>query len=193
MTNDSEQSVEIVIGIPGKMGRGKVSRGSTVFEALHECGFGDFHGYSISLNGHQADENETVHEGDRVLLLKPVLGRMTVFIPNPRLPYRANLLSFWFSAAMDLWFNLKYGWPILAAIVIYLVAMSAAALWVEPNNIKTYWEALYFTWISMTTVGYGDVVPKSPSGRFIASVDGLVEIILIGVVVWLVTTSLTRR
>jgi hypothetical protein len=57
----------------------------------------------------------------------------------------------------------------------------------------SYAKALYVSWITMTTVGYGDLVPMSRWGRALASADGFMGIVLIGVVVWLVTMSLTRK
>jgi voltage-gated potassium channel len=49
------------------------------------------------------------------------------------------------------------------------------------HNIKTGGESLWWAWVSVTAVGYGDFYPVSPWGRIIASV-------LLGVGIGLVTT-----
>jgi hypothetical protein len=44
-------------------------------------------------------------------------------------------------------------------------------------------QACYVTTISMTTIGFGDFVPSTPLARLITVVDGIMGIILLGVVV----------
>ena len=64
-------------------------------------------------------------------------------------------------------FNLIY------AFVITLVISSAAMLEVENSHIDdpdekyVFHDMLYFTIVTMTTVGYGDISPKSDEGRAI--------------------------
>ena len=135
------------------------------------------------------DKNEPLNQDTILVTISPVLGAALVA------PADTTLRMFWKGAAEDFAGNLRLGFPILLLIGGYLFATAALMLDFESSNpdIKTYWDALYLTWVTMTTVGYGDIAPKSPSGRLLASADGLVGIVLIGVVLWLVTESLKRE
>jgi Ion channel len=79
------------------------------------------------------------------------------------------------------------------SIIVWLFSSAYFMKSCESEKHWSYWDSLYFTWITMTTVGYGDLTPSGTCGRVLASLDGLVGIILIGAVVWLITTSLTRK
>ena len=48
----------------------------------------------------------------------------------------------------------------------------------NPENFATFFDALYFSIVTMTTVGFGDVTPLSPSGRIVTLI-----MILTGIVV----------
>jgi voltage-gated potassium channel len=60
-------------------------------------------------------------------------------------------------------------------IIIVIVAISSLSLsWVEPNLSLI--DSLWWAVVTLTTVGYGDVTPKTIPGRFIAFLDMLVGI-----------------
>jgi len=62
-------------------------------------------------------------------------------------------------------------------VVAFAVVMAAGALIarVDPN-IHSPWDGVWWAWVTVTTVGYGDVVPTSPAGRLLGSL-----LILLGV------------
>ncbi|MDF7641568.1 potassium channel family protein [Bifidobacterium sp. ESL0784] len=86
------------------------------------------------------------------------------------------------------------GMALRGKIIIYVVACaillvfigSLAVLDAERNapgaNIQTWPEALWWTFVTITTVGYGDYTPVTPTGRIIAFVLMLAGIGIIGVV-----------
>lgn len=49
----------------------------------------------------------------------------------------------------------------------------------NPNVIRTYWDALYFSAITLTTIGYGDFVPKSNYTKMIVPIISIVGIAII--------------
>lgn len=68
-----------------------------------------------------------------------------------------------------------------SGIVILLSGVMMAIL--EPT-IKTPWDGIWWAWVTVTTVGYGDIVPHTPQGRFFG---GLV--ILMGIALFSMITA----
>ena len=82
-----------------------------------------------------------------------------------------------------------------------LIACAAAALifvesllmrLVEPETFDSYGVALWFSVVTVATVGYGDIVPKTDAGRSVASVMILFGMAWIPLVASLVVTALTQ-
>jgi voltage-gated potassium channel len=60
--------------------------------------------------------------------------------------------------------------PYLAMVM--LIVMGIAALAVEvlsPNSFDSFGDALWWSATTVTTIGYGDVVPATTGGRFVAT------------------------
>jgi hypothetical protein len=70
-------------------------------------------------------------------------------------------------------------WPILSGVVTVMVGCGAAIWRIEDWRID---EALYFTFVTGLTIGYGDFTPKHFSARLLALVIGFSGIILTGLV-----------
>lgn len=62
---------------------------------------------------------------------------------------------------------------IASAIVIIMAGVMMAVL--EPG-IDSPWDGIWWAWVTVTTVGYGDIVPVTPQGRFFGAL-----IILLGI------------
>ena len=79
----------------------------------------------------------------------------------------------------ELVYELGVIWPILSGILLVMVG-SGLAIWrIEDWRLD---EALYFTFVTGLTIGYGDFTPKHLSARLLALVIGFAGILLIGVV-----------
>ena len=75
--------------------------------------------------------------------------------------------------------QLRVVWPILSGILAAMVG-SGLAIWrIENWRLD---EALYFTFVTGLTIGYGDFTPKHVSARVLALVIGFAGIVLTGVV-----------
>ncbi|WP_425475952.1 potassium channel family protein [Mesorhizobium yinganensis] len=75
--------------------------------------------------------------------------------------------------------QLRVVWPILSGIV-FVMTGSGLVIWRIAN-----WridEALYFTFVTGLTIGYGDFTPKHVSARLLALVIGFAGIVLTGLV-----------
>jgi potassium channel subfamily K len=104
--------------------------------------------------------------------------------------FAESVPDFWNRSMRELRANARHLRPLLIALVVFVVVSALILVGVEGGS---YGKAVYLTWITMTTVGYGDFVPSNTLGRVCVSVDAFVGLILIGVIVWVVTVSLTKR
>ena len=93
-----------------------------------------------------------------VRLLRPL--RAVMFISQAGFRSRRHLLK-------NLW------WVVALASVLMIIIMGAAILDIERtvpgSNIKTPADAIWWAFVTITTVGYGDKFPVSTEGRFVAS------------------------
>lgn len=75
-----------------------------------------------------------------------------------------------------------------ATIALFSLAYHYCDLRFEQKEVKTFWEALYFSGLTFTTIGYGDITPMGLA-RFLAVLEGLFGIVLSSALV----VSLVRR
>ena len=60
--------------------------------------------------------------------------------------------------------------------LIYIFIMALIVFQVEPQTFKTFFDALYWSCVSLTTVGYGDIYAISYVGKIISMVSSLVGV-----------------
>ena len=51
------------------------------------------------------------------------------------------------------------------ALICYVILVSLLFIFVERDQDWSFTDSFYFTWVMITTVGYGDLAPKSEFGR----------------------------
>lgn len=66
--------------------------------------------------------------------------------------------------------TMAIGYILVSALVIYNV---------EPESFKTFFDAVYWATISLTTVGYGDIYPVSTIGRIVTMISSAFGIAII--------------
>ncbi|WP_077963210.1 potassium channel family protein [Ensifer adhaerens] len=79
----------------------------------------------------------------------------------------------------NLYRQLQLLWPIFSAILIVMAASGVVIGRIEDWRLD---EALYFTFVTGLTIGYGDLTPKHLSARILAMVIGFSGIVLTGLV-----------
>jgi hypothetical protein len=70
-------------------------------------------------------------------------------------------------------------WPVLSIILVIQVALGLLIGFVEGWSVG---DALYFTFVTGLTIGYGDIVPRQALARALAIGVGLLGIFLTGLI-----------
>lgn len=89
--------------------------------------------------------------------------------------------------------------PRVAAAVIAVLWLIAIVLFgvlehfVDGNTFEDVWEGMWWATQTVTTVGYGDVVPASTAGRFVGAILMIGGLSLFAVVTGTITSSFVTR
>jgi hypothetical protein len=84
-------------------------------------------------------------------------------------------------------------------IAVFLVGFSIVYLTMSHNSVHTFTQrldhtrALYFTISVFSTVGFGDITPRTDTARLVVSAQMLLDLAIIGVVVRLIFTAARSR
>jgi hypothetical protein len=70
-------------------------------------------------------------------------------------------------------------WPVLSAILAFQIALGLVIGFVEGWPLG---DAVYFTFVTGLTIGYGDIVPRQALARALAIVIGISGLFLTGVI-----------
>jgi voltage-gated potassium channel Kch len=82
----------------------------------------------------------------------------------------------------------------LAMTFVGLAAAGAAVMrLVDSQNFPSFWLAVWWALQTVTTVGYGDVVPKTVSGRIVGGVEMVIGVAFIAFVTAGVTSAVVQR
>lgn len=76
--------------------------------------------------------------------------------------------------------TLAAGYIVISALIIFNV---------EPDSFNTFFDAIYWATVSLTTVGYGDIYPVSTLGRIITMVSSLFGIAIVALPASIITAG----
>ncbi len=76
--------------------------------------------------------------------------------------------------------SLAVGYILISAIVIFNV---------EPHSFGTFFDAVYWSTVSLTTVGYGDIYPVTVLGRTVAMISSFFGIAIVALPAGIVTAE----
>ena len=82
--------------------------------------------------------------------------------------------------------------PLLAvcALAFAYVLVSALVVFnVEPETFESFFEAIYWAMVSLTTVGYGDIYPVTTAGRVVTMLSSFVGIAIIALPSGIITAG----
>jgi len=76
--------------------------------------------------------------------------------------------------------GLAVGYIVISAIIMFNV---------EPDSFRTFFDAIYWSTVSLTTVGYGDIYPVTVLGRTVAMVSSFFGIAVVALPAGIVTAE----
>jgi len=98
------------------------------------------------------------------------------------------------SLAQDLlWGYGEKPWRLALVMLVNIVIFGTVLYGVDALPGRTYWEHVYFSGITYLTVGYGDLAPATPIGRFISVLNAGVGIGTFGMLIASVTKKVMYR
>ena len=75
---------------------------------------------------------------------------------------------------------LAAGYTLISALVMFQV---------EPDSFNTFFDALYWAMVTLTTVGYGDIYPISETGRIVSMVSAFMGIAIVALPTGIITAG----
>ncbi len=78
---------------------------------------------------------------------------------------------------------------VLILITIYIFVSAMLIFQLEPNLFESFFDALYWATISITTIGYGDIYPITDIGRFITMISALMGVAVIALPSGMITAA----
>lgn len=76
--------------------------------------------------------------------------------------------------------SLAVGYIVVSALIVFNV---------EPDSFETFFDAIYWATVSLTTVGYGDICPVTVLGRTVAMVSSFFGIAIVALPAGIVTAE----
>ena len=78
---------------------------------------------------------------------------------------------------------------VLILTLLYIAASAMIIFQVEPDLFGSFFDALYWATISITTIGYGDISPISSVGRLVTMISALVGVAVIALPSGIITAA----
>ena len=126
-----------------------------------------------------------INNGFRVLKVSRLFRSLRVFRIFKSFRYSKNvaLIIRVFSKQKDslmvvIWFAL--GYIVISALVIFNV---------EPETFDTFFDAVYWATVSLTTMGYGDIYPVSTIGRIVTKLSSFIGIAIVALPAGIITAG----
>lgn len=86
--------------------------------------------------------------------------------------------------------------PLLAVCTmaaVYILVSALVVFNVEPDTFPSFFEAVYWATVSLTTVGYGDIYPVTTVGRIVTMVSSFVGIAIVALPAGIITAGYMDR
>ncbi len=131
----------------------------------------------------------TLSGGIRLLKIVRLMRAFRVFRAAKMLRYSKSLVI-----VIDV---IKEQYRALMAVgsvaVAYILVAALVIFNVEPESFETYFDAIYWATVSLTTVGYGDIYPISTAGRIITMLSSILGIAVVALPSGIITAGYMER
>lgn len=102
--------------------------------------------------------------------------------------------AFRYSKSVEIIVNvLKRSKESLAAVgtlaIAYILISALVVFNVEPDSFNTFFDAMYWATVSLTTVGYGDIYPVTTIGRIVTMVSSIFGIAIVALPAGIITAG----
>lgn len=78
----------------------------------------------------------------------------------------------------------------VASMALFYIVFTALIMFnIEPDTFNNFFEALYWSAISLTSVGYGDIIPKTGTGRMFTILSALVGVAVVALPSGIITAG----
>lgn len=77
--------------------------------------------------------------------------------------------------------------------VVYILISALVIFNVEPDSFDTFFDAIYWATVSLTTMGYGDIYPVTSIGRIVTMVSSIFGIAIIALPSGIITAGFMER
>lgn len=115
------------------------------------------------------------NNGFRVLKIIRLMRTMRVFRAAKFLRYSKSLLII-----TNVFKKEKKTLSAVATLAVAYIIISALVIFnVEPDSFNTFFDAIYWATVSLTTVGYGDIYPTTTIGRCVTMISSVFGIAII--------------
>ena len=78
---------------------------------------------------------------------------------------------------------------VLLFTLLYIYTSALVIFQVEPDSFDSFFDAIYWATISITTIGYGDISPATSLGRFVTMLSALVGVAIIALPTGIITAA----
>lgn len=126
-----------------------------------------------------------LNDGFRLLKLLRLMRTLKVFRAFKLARYSRNIqiIANVFKAQKE---------PLLAVLglaLAYILVSALVVFNVEPDTFNSFFEAIYWATVSLTTMGYGDIYPVTVTGRMVTMISSIFGIAIVALPAGIVTAG----
>ena len=130
-----------------------------------------------------------ISKGFKVLRVLRMIRAMRVLRVFKGLRYSNN-----FRIIMTVMKNSKKSLGAVLTLALGYIVVSALIIFnVEPDSFSSFFDAIYWATVSLTTVGYGDIYPVSVMGRIITMLSSILGIAIVALPAGIITAGYLKE